>query len=67
METSAKANTQVEDAFFTLARDVKARLIDTAVGTGSSAPGAGATGGGGAGINVGADGGGAKGNSSCCS
>lgn len=65
VETSAKANTQVEDAFFTLARDVKARLIDTAAGSGSTAPGSGATGSGSAGIDVGTNAG-AKGNSSCC-
>ncbi|KAG6816262.1 Ras- protein Rab-8A [Tephrocybe sp. NHM501043] len=29
METSAKANDGVEDAFFTLARDIKSRLIDS--------------------------------------
>lgn len=29
LETSAKANINVEDAFFTLARDIKKRLIDT--------------------------------------
>ncbi|PWN93148.1 putative SEC4-like Rab/GTPase [Acaromyces ingoldii] len=68
VETSAKANTQVEDAFFTLARDVKARLIDTAQST-SGAPGqtgdaAGGFGGSG-GINVGAQGNKTQG--SCCS
>jgi len=30
LETSAKANINVEEAFFTLARDIKTRLIDTA-------------------------------------
>ncbi|KAJ3254504.1 GTP-binding protein [Boothiomyces macroporosus] len=30
METSAKSNIGVEEAFFTLARDIKKRLIDTA-------------------------------------
>ncbi|CAG8514504.1 7593_t:CDS:2 [Ambispora gerdemannii] len=29
LETSAKANINVEEAFFTLARDIKKRLIDT--------------------------------------
>lgn len=29
METSAKANIGVEEAFFDLARDIKKRLIDT--------------------------------------
>jgi Ras-related protein Rab-8A len=65
VETSAKANTQVEDAFFTLARDVKARLIDTA-SAGASATGAGSAGAGGQGIDVNS-GANAKGNSSCCS
>ena len=65
VETSAKANTQVEDAFFTLARDVKARLIDTAAASGASASGSGALGAAGQGIDVGANSN-AKGNSSCC-
>lgn len=30
LETSAKSNIGVEDAFFSLARDIKRRLIDTA-------------------------------------
>jgi len=30
METSAKSNNNVEEAFFSLARDIKKRLIDTA-------------------------------------
>lgn len=30
LETSAKSNINVEEAFFTLARDIKKRLIDTA-------------------------------------
>ena len=30
METSAKSNIGVEEAFFILARDIKKRLIDTA-------------------------------------
>ncbi|KAG6831648.1 GTPase Ypt2 [Tricholoma furcatifolium] len=42
METSAKANDGVEEAFFTLARDIKTRLIDsqgdTAAAGASSAP-----------------------------
>lgn len=37
VETSAKANTQVEEAFFNLARDVKARLIDTATNSNTNA------------------------------
>jgi len=40
LETSAKANINVEDAFFALARDIKTRLIDTAGTTDSTtAPG----------------------------
>lgn len=68
VETSAKANTQVEDAFFTLARDVKARLIDTAQGAGAATGQAGDGAGGfgsSSGINVGAQGN--KTQSSCCS
>jgi Ras-related protein Rab-8A len=40
METSAKINEGVEEAFFTLARDIKVRLIDTQVdtSTGGAAP-----------------------------
>jgi Ras-related protein Rab-8A len=30
LETSAKSNINVEEAFFTLARDIKKRLIDSA-------------------------------------
>lgn len=43
METSAKANTNVEEAFFSLARDIKTRLIDStddSVTAGSSTQGA---------------------------
>jgi Ras-related protein Rab-8A len=65
VETSAKANTQVEDAFFTLARDVKARLIDTAAASGNSTTGTSAMGGSGQGIDVSSKAG-SKGNSSCC-
>lgn len=39
VETSAKTNAQVEDAFFTLARDVKLHLIDTAAVSSSTASG----------------------------
>ncbi|UZJ54671.1 hypothetical protein CBS101457_003991 [Exobasidium rhododendri] len=65
VETSAKANTQVEDAFFTLARDVKGRLIDTAAASGASAMGAKSSGAGGQGIDVNASAN-SGGNSSCC-
>ncbi|KAG2096665.1 rab-type small GTP-binding protein [Suillus cothurnatus] len=36
METSAKANEGVEEAFFTIARDCKTRLIDSQAGSGVS-------------------------------
>jgi len=39
METSAKANEGVEEAFFTLARDIKTRLIDNQPDAGGAAPG----------------------------
>ncbi|KAG9310324.1 rab-type small GTP-binding protein [Chiua virens] len=41
METSAKANDGVEEAFFTLARDCKARLIDSQADAAGSAGGPG--------------------------
>jgi len=44
LETSAKANISVEDAFFTLARDIKTRLIDSAGADGAAAAGAGGSG-----------------------
>jgi len=47
METSAKANTNVEEAFFSLARDIKTRLIDNmdeGAGAGSGSSQAGASG-----------------------
>lgn len=44
METSAKANTNVEEAFFSLARDIKTRLIDSADETGGSGSGSGQVG-----------------------
>lgn len=63
VETSAKTNAQVEDAFFTLARDVKAHLIDTAAVSNSGPDGSSNQG---QGINVGANAGqGTK--SNCCS
>ncbi|KAG9101482.1 GTP-binding protein [Ceratobasidium sp. 370] len=40
METSAKANDGVEDAFFTLARDIKTRLIDSQPDAGQATGGA---------------------------
>lgn len=44
LETSAKSSIRVDDAFFSLARSIKARLIDTAEakdsgGSGSGSPG----------------------------
>ena len=65
VETSAKTNSQVEDAFFTLARNVKSHLIDTAASS-NAAGGADGSSGQGQGINVGANTG--PGNkSTCCS
>lgn len=40
LETSAKTNINVEEAFFALARDIKARLIDSAPAGGAGAGGA---------------------------
>lgn len=59
VETSAKSNTNVEQAFFALARDVKAKRGED--GTAPAASGAGS-----ATVNVGA-GGAQKTNSGCCS
>jgi len=39
METSAKVNEGVEEAFFTLARDIKTRLIDSQADSASTAVG----------------------------
>jgi len=39
IETSAKINEGVEDAFFTLARDIKARLIDSQADAGGAPAG----------------------------
>jgi Ras-related protein Rab-8A len=64
VETSAKTNSQVEDAFFTLSRDVKAHLIDTAAVANSNVDGSSSQGG--QGINVGAQSG-ANNKSTCCS
>lgn len=64
IETSAKTNSQVEDAFFNLARDVKAHLIDTAASTGTGTDAAHLTAG--PGINV-AGGQNTGGSSGCCS
>ncbi|MBW0490379.1 hypothetical protein O181_030094 [Austropuccinia psidii MF-1] len=47
METSAKANINVEEAFFSLARDIKARLIDST----DESSGGGGSGGGAQGLN----------------
>ncbi|EJT98925.1 ras-domain-containing protein [Dacryopinax primogenitus] len=44
LETSAKQNINVEEAFFSLARDIKARLLDTLPDQGAAAPGQAATG-----------------------
>lgn len=60
MEVSAKSNINVEKAFFSLASDIKKRIIDTA-GRDQTAPGAG--------VNVGAggaDGGGGSLGGKCC-
>jgi len=40
IETSAKINEGVEEAFFTLARDIKARLIDSQADAANAAPAA---------------------------
>jgi Ras-related protein Rab-8A len=40
LETSAKNNTNVEEAFFSIARDIKARLIDSNEPTNSNPTGA---------------------------
>ncbi|SPO35669.1 probable SEC4-like Rab/GTPase [Pseudozyma flocculosa] len=67
IETSAKSNANVEEAFFNLAREVKARLIDTAA---ASAPSSGAgLGDGGAAGNVNVAGGGNRTGQAggCCS
>ncbi|KAL0562790.1 GTP-binding protein [Marasmius crinis-equi] len=44
METSAKVNEGVEEAFFTLARDIKTRLIDSQESGSGAGGGAGADG-----------------------
>lgn len=54
IETSAKANTNVEEAFFSLARDVKARLIDSAQGGAAAGGTSGGAGDGKGNVNVGA-------------
>ncbi|ORY70798.1 putative SEC4-like Rab/GTPase [Leucosporidium creatinivorum] len=58
LETSAKTNINVEEAFFALARDIKARLIDSAPAD-SGRAGAG-------GASVGLGGQGAQEKSGCC-
>lgn len=56
MEVSAKSNINVEKAFYSLAADIKKRIIDTAKTDQAAAVG---------GVDVGATGGGAG--SKCCS
>lgn len=64
LETSAKSNINVEEAFFALARDIKARLIDSAP---PGAPGSASSSGAGAGASsVGLGSGGSSGKSGCC-
>jgi len=60
LETSAKANINVEEAFVALARDIKVRLIDTA----SSPAGPGGSGSSSSNVNVAQ--GGAKSGNGCC-
>ncbi|KAL7341788.1 GTP-binding protein, SEC4 [Rhodotorula toruloides] len=65
LETSAKSNINVEQAFFALASDIKARLLDTATG----AAGAGGAAAGSAGSNsvgLGSGQGNAENKSGCC-
>ncbi|GJN92478.1 hypothetical protein Rhopal_005508-T1 [Rhodotorula paludigena] len=63
LETSAKSNINVEQAFFALASDIKARLIDTAAPSGGSGAG-GAAGSSSVGLGQGQGNGEAK--SGCC-
>ncbi|SCV71344.1 BQ2448_2932 [Microbotryum intermedium] len=63
LETSAKTNINVEEAFFALARDIKARLIDTVGNDGSGGPNGGN---GGSGNSIGLNEGGGQAKSGCC-
>ena len=64
LETSAKANEGVEEAFFTLARDIKLRLIDTQEPAAGSAANSAALGGAKGNVSVG--GGAPKAGGGCC-
>lgn len=64
METSAKSSINVDEAFFTLARDIKKRLIDTAAPSASAAGAGSASGAGSGSINVSQQGNQEK--SGCC-
>ncbi|KAF9002029.1 ras family-domain-containing protein [Cyathus striatus] len=67
METSAKANSGVEGAFFELARDIKERLIDSQGDVGGAGAGAGVSGESGAGsVRVGEGGTGSGSGTGCC-
>ncbi|BGP42175.1 GTP-binding protein [Rhodotorula kratochvilovae] len=63
LETSAKSNINVEQAFFALASDIKARLIDTAAPSGGA--GAGAAGGSNS-VGLGSGQGNGEAKSGCC-
>jgi len=64
METSAKSSINVDEAFFTLAREIKKRLIDTAAPAAGAAASGGAAGSGSGSINVNQQGSQEK--SGCC-
>jgi len=66
LETSAKANTNVEQAFIDLARDIKKRLIDSADGGASAKPGTTGAGGKQSGGNVDIKSGNAQPSKGCC-
>lgn len=53
LETSAKSNINVEEAFFALARDIKERLIDSAPGGGAGGIGGAKQGGGNSSMSLG--------------
>ncbi|GAA5893708.1 hypothetical protein JCM6882_007885, partial [Rhodosporidiobolus microsporus] len=65
LETSAKSNINVEQAFFALASDIKSRLIDSAAGVSGSAAGGAAGGAGASGMNLGS-GQQSEGKGGCC-